>query len=345
MAENATPVIGTGRRPVREHAATTLPVVPVRARGMTVEGSDGRRYLDCLYGSLALGHQHPVVLEALRTALGPGAPPPAAAREAFTSAVLATLPEELAGDAVVRFCGAGPADAAETALGLARAATGRPGLLVEPVRRDGVTFTPDEWLRRARRLTHREGAALVVDETRGGVGRTGAFWSFQHSAVVPDAVILSHAVGGGLPLSVVVHRGALGARTRGRRPVQGNRLALAAGTAIVTFAHEHGLAGRAAAVGERIAGRLRELAADHPFVTGVRGRGLLLGLELDHRRRAAAVQSAALRLGLLVEPAGRERRVIRIAPPLTITDEQADAVLDRLAEAVRRADPPALAGR
>ncbi|WP_307783648.1 aminotransferase class III-fold pyridoxal phosphate-dependent enzyme [Streptomyces spinoverrucosus] len=128
------------RQPTREPAARTypraLPIVPVRARGLTVEGADGRRYLDCLSGAgtLALGHNHPVVLEAIRKVLDSGAPlnvPDLATpvEDAFVTELKRTLPPGLADHARVQFCGPSATEAVEAAVALVRAATGRSGIV------------------------------------------------------------------------------------------------------------------------------------------------------------------------------------------------------------------------
>ncbi|WP_344602367.1 aminotransferase class III-fold pyridoxal phosphate-dependent enzyme [Streptomyces glaucus] len=399
------------RQPAREPAARTyagaLPVVPVRARGLTIEGADGRRYLDCLSGdgTLALGHNHPAVLEAIRKVLDSGAPlhAPGLAtpvRDAFVAELLRTLPPGLADRARVRFCGPTGAEAMATAVGLVRAATGRTdvlgfggagaerfpgaagapgpcegpeapeaagatvrdrarrmpaGVVLEPVRcEDGTVPVPEAWLRRVRRLTADRPVALIADETRTGAGRTGAFWAVEHSGVVPDVMVLARAVGGSLPLGVVVHRDDLGPPEPGAPAdaFRGNQLAMAAGTATLAHIRENRLADRAAELGARLMGRLRELAEESACLGEVRGRGLMIGVEVvdpEGRdagaggdagaaaggRPAAAVRRECLRRGLIVGLGGRHTNVVRLLPPLTITDEQAAAVLDRLADAVR----------
>src|SRR5690349_1235342 len=128
------------RQSQRESAARTyarsLPVVPVRAHGMTVEGADGRRYLDCLSGAgtLALGHNHPVVLEAIRRTLDSGAPLhlldlATAEKDDFTEALFASLPRGFGERSRVHFCGPAGTDAVEAALKLMQTATGRRGAL------------------------------------------------------------------------------------------------------------------------------------------------------------------------------------------------------------------------
>ncbi|MGI5366957.1 aminotransferase class III-fold pyridoxal phosphate-dependent enzyme [Streptomyces iakyrus] len=446
------------RQAAREPAARTyaraLPIVPVRARGLTIEGADGRRYLDCLSGAgtLALGHNHPVVLEAIRKVLDSGAPLNAIdlatpAKDAFLTELYRTLPPGLAERARVRFCGPAGSEAVETAYALVRAATGRSGLLaftgsgrgttrvldctsadtpdtrvarlpypqdyrcpfgvggergadlaarwtesllddrgpgvplpagllVEPVQSEGgVIPAPHTWLRRMRQLTADRSIPLIVDEIHTGVGRTGAFWAVEHSGVTPDVMVLSKAIGGSLPLAVVVYRDDLDIGEPGA-PVgtfPGNQLAMAAGTATLAHVRENALAERAAALGKCMLDQLQELASELECVGDVRGRGLMIGVELVDPEAegdsgfsdapeaaeggvaasmmprsgrhplpaapelAAAVQQECLRRGLIVGLGGRHASVVQLLPPLTLTDEQAAAVLDRLADSVRTA--------
>lgn len=414
------------RQAQRESAARTyarsLPIVPVRARGLTIEGADGRRYLDCLSGAgtLALGHNHPVVLEAVRGVLDSGAPLhvldlATPVKDAFTTELFANLPPALAADARIQFCGPAGTDAVEAALKLVRTATGRSGLLaftgayhgmsagaldasggasevrvtrlpypqdfrcpfgvggaegaelaarwtenllddpkggvplpagliVEPVQGEGgVNPAPDAWLRRMREITAARGIPLIADEVQTGVGRTGAFWGVDHAGVVPDVMVLSKAIGGSLPLAVIVYRSGLDVWTPGAHAgtFRGNQLAMAAGTATLAFVRENRLAERAAVLGDRMLAAMRGLASGHPCIGDVRGRGLMIGLELVDPDTgaaapalAAAVRQECLERGLIVELGGRHGAVVRLLPPLTLTDEQAAAVLDRLADAI-----------
>ncbi|MFB7667054.1 diaminobutyrate--2-oxoglutarate transaminase family protein [Kitasatospora sp. NPDC056138] len=430
------------RQRIRESAARTyarsFPIVPVRANGMTVEGADGRRYLDCLSGAgtLALGHNHPVVLEAIRRTLDSGAPLhlldlATAEKDDFTTTLFGSLPREFAEQGRVHFCGPAGTDAVEAALKLMQTATGRRGalaftgayhgmtagalavtgsvgvksplpsggevtrlpypyayrcpfglgrqgarlgatyverllddpaggvlppaaMILEAVQGEGgVVPAPDGWLREMRRITAERGIPLIVDEVQTGVGRTGAMWAVEHSGIVPDAIVLSKAIGGSLPLAVVVYR----EEYDGWRPgahtgtFRGNTLAMAAGAATLRFVAANGLAERAALVGARIADRLQGLKGRLPVIGDVRGRGLMLGVELvdpsgepdacgAHRadpQLAVRVRAACLQRGLIVELGGRHDAVLRLLPPLTITDEQAEAVLDRLADAIESA--------
>ncbi|WP_343245109.1 diaminobutyrate--2-oxoglutarate transaminase family protein [Streptomyces sp. SID14478] len=440
------------RQAARESAARTyaraLPIVPVRARGLTIEGADGRRYLDCLSGAgtLALGHNHPVVLEAIRKVLDSGAPLhvldlATPVKDAFTTELFRTLPRGLADRARIQFCGPAGTDAVEAALKLVRTATGRTGLLaftgayhgmtagaleasggaqdgrvtrlpypqdyrcpfgiggprgaelaarwtesllddtksgvprpagmiLEPVQGEGgVLPAADAWLRRMRALTEERSIPLIADEVQTGVGRTGAFWAVDHSGVVPDVMVLSKAIGGSLPLAVLVYRDDLDVWPPGAHAgtFRGNQLAMAAGAATLAHVRENRLAERAAELGARMIGQLRSLAAEFPCIGEVRGRGLMIGVELVDPEAApvpptgadaldltadpllggpgptpmpaapalaAAVRDACLDRGLIVELGGRHSSVVRLLPPLTITDEQAAAVIDRLADAL-----------
>ncbi|MGP4047881.1 diaminobutyrate--2-oxoglutarate transaminase family protein [Streptomyces sp. 2A115] len=433
------------RQSARESAARTyaraLPIVPVRARGLTIEGADGRRYLDCLSGAgtLALGHNHPVVLEAIRKVLDSGAPLhvldlATPVKDAFTTELFRTLPPGLADHARVQFCGPAGTDAVEAALTLVRTATGRSGILafvgayhgmtagalaasggasdvrvarlpyphdyrcsfgiggqqgaelaarwtesvlddpksgvpspagmiLEPVQGEGgVIPARDDWMRRMREITSARSIPLIADEVQTGVGRTGAFWAVEHSGITPDVMVLSKAIGGSLPLAVVVYRDDLDVWEPGAHAgtFRGNQLAMAAGAATLAYVRENRLAERAAALGERMLTQLRGLAADFPCIGDVRGRGLMIGIELVDPEEppafaggpppvapelAAAVQQECLRRGLIVELGGRRSSVVRLLPPLTISDEQARAVLDRLADAVAAVASSGLWGR
>lgn len=228
------------------------------------------------------------------------------------------------------------------------------GMILESVQGEGgVIPAPDAWMRRMREITEARSVPLIVDEVQTGVGRTGTFWAVEHSGVTPDVMVLSKAIGGSLPLAVVVYREDLDVWQPGAHAgtFRGNQLAMAAGTATLAHVRENGLAERAATVGAHMLNQLRGLAAEFPCIGDVRGRGLMIGLELvdpegppspapDGPRPAApelaaAVQRECLRRGLIVELGGRRSSVVRLLPPLTISDEQTSAVLDRLADAVK----------
>jgi diaminobutyrate-2-oxoglutarate transaminase len=167
-------------------------------------------------------------------------------------------------------------------------------------------------------------------------------------------MVLSKAIGGSLPLAVIVYRSALDAWQPGAHAgtFRGNQLAMAAGAATLAHVRENRLAERAATLGARMLAGLQGLAAAHSCIGDVRGRGLMIGVELvdpdsmapdavvppPAPRLAALVQQECLRRGLIVELGGRRAAVVRLLPPLTLTDEQAAAVLERFADALAAAE-------
>ena len=433
------------RQRARESSARTyarsLTMVPVEASGMTVRGADGRTYLDCLSGAgtLALGHNHPVVVEAVRRVIDSGAPwhsldIATPQKDEFTDELFATLPRSLAERGRIQFCGPAGTDAVEAALKLTRTATGRHSVLAftgayhgmtagalavsggvaaktpmagaaaEAVRlpfpyeyrcpfgvgggrtgelsaayverllddpnggvlepsamileavqgEGGVVPAPHAWLQQMRRLTADRDIPLVVDEVQTGVGRTGTFWACQGAGVEPDVMVLSKAIGGTLPLAVVVYAEHLDAWAPGAHTgtFRGTTLAMAAGAATLRFVREQQLDRRAAEVGERMLTELRSLADRHSCLGDVRGRGLMLGLEVVEptgapdavgaRPAAPAlaqrVRAECLARGLIVELGGRHDAVVRLLPPLVISDAEVASVLDRLADAVAAAE-------
>ncbi|MEH3055404.1 MAG: aminotransferase class III-fold pyridoxal phosphate-dependent enzyme [Patulibacter minatonensis] len=156
-------------------------------------------------------------------------------------------------------------------------------LLVEPVQGEGgIHPAPHAWLREVRRITAERGIALAVDEVQAGVGRTGSMWAHEQAGIVPDAMVVSKAVGGGLPLAAVVYAGELDAWAPGAHAgtFRGTTLALAAGAATLEHVRAEGLAARAAALGEGLLTTLRAAAGSRPQIGDVRGRGLMAGVEL-----------------------------------------------------------------
>jgi diaminobutyrate-2-oxoglutarate transaminase len=234
-------------------------------------------------------------------------------------------------------------------------ATPPAGVLVECVQGEGgVLPAPDEWLRELRRITAERGIPLVVDEVQTGGGRTGTLFAFERAGVVPDVLVLSKAIGGGLPLAVVVYREELDRWLPGAHAgtFRGNQLAMVAGTAALRFTVEQRLPAHAAAMGERLLAQLRSVQRSARCVGEVRGRGLMVGVELVDPDGVAdesgalptapglarRVQTGCLDRGLIVELGGRDGAVVRFLPPLVITAEQVDAVAERFADAVAAAE-------
>ncbi len=216
-------------------------------------------------------------------------------------------------------------------------------VVAEPMRAVPVVAPPGYW-RAVRAACDRHGALLIMDEIPCGLGKSGLFFATQHEGVAPDIVVLGKALGGGvLPLAAVVARADLDVGGRfafGHYTHEKNPLAAAAALATLEVIDRDGLAARAARLGERAMGRLRALAARVPLVGDVRGRGLLLGVELvqDRAGRAPADDAAdavlyeALARGLSFKTA--MGNVLSLSPPLTVTEEELDLGLGILEQAL-----------
>ncbi|SEC11468.1 acetylornithine aminotransferase apoenzyme [Paramicrobacterium humi] len=194
-------------------------------------------------------------------------------------------------------------------------------VIVEPIKGEaGVYEVPDGFLERARALTSEVGALLIIDEIQTGVGRTGDWFAYQATGITPDAVTVAKGIAGGVPMGAII---TFGATSELFHPGQhgttfgGNPLATAAANAVLGEIESAGLLENARQRGEQ----LREVIAGlgSPLITGVRGRGLLLGIALA-KPVAPAIHAAALSAGLIVNAPNAE--TIRLAPPLIIGDAE-----------------------
>lgn len=202
-------------------------------------------------------------------------------------------------------------------------------VFLEPILGEGgVLPAPDGYLAAARQLTRDRGTLLVIDEVQTGIGRTGAWFAFQHAGIVPDIVTLAKGLGGGLPIGAVLASGrAAGLLQPGQHgsTFAGNPICAAAALAVLdTVAHD-GLVDHAATLGKHIAAGIEGLG--HPLIGSVRGRGLLLGVVLT-APVAAAAAVAARDAGFIVNAPTAD--VLRLAPPLILTQAQADSFLHAL---------------
>ena len=218
-------------------------------------------------------------------------------------------------------------------------------VILEPVQGEaGVVPAPPGYLTAARAITEAHGALLCLDEIQTGVGRTGHWFAHQAEGVRPDVVTLAKGLGGGLPLGACVaftdtaygDVAALLPPGSHGSTFGGNPVCCAAGLAVLTTIADEHLLDHATKLGEHL--RDGVAALGHPAVAGVRGTGLLLGIVLTGPTAPAA--AAALRdAGFLVNPCQPD--VLRLAPPLTLTTEQADSFLAALPAALDPAGAPA----
>ena len=417
-----------------------IPLVLERAHGIYVQDTRGQVFIDCLAGAgtLALGHNHPVVVEAIQAALASGLPMhtldlSTPVKDAFVQEVFACLPDAFARQARIQFCGPTGADAVEAAVKLCRTATKghsvlafqgayhgmttgtlslsgnlgpkqplggllsgvqflpfpheyrcplggnttesalaihlrylrhllsdpesgvtRPAaMILETVQGEGgVIPAPVRWLQEVRELTQSQDIPLILDEIQCGIGRTGDIFAFQESGILPDVITLSKAIGGGLPLSIVVYREELDKWQPGAHAgtFRGNQLAMAAGTATLRFIKQEQITEHVRRVGERLRNHLLALRSEFPWVGDVRGRGLMLGMEIvspgvlvegtpeANGNKARQLQRACLERGLILELGGRHGAVVRFLPPLIISEVEIDHVAQILFQAASAVD-------
>ena len=212
-------------------------------------------------------------------------------------------------------------------------------ILVEPIQGEGgVNVPPDDYLAGLRRICDASGALLILDEIQTGMGRTGRLWAHQHAGIEPDVMTLAKALASGIPIGAMVAKefcaGVMVAGTHGTT-FGGNPFATTVGVATLTTMLEDKLPDRADRVGSHLMAQLRALAGRLPAIRAVRGKGLLVGIDLD--RPAGAVVSACRDRGLLVLTAGDQ--ILRMTPPLVIDDTDADRAVGILEAVLVGAKP------
>jgi 4-aminobutyrate aminotransferase-like enzyme len=221
-------------------------------------------------------------------------------------------------------------------------------VVVEPVQgRAGVRIPPPGFLGRLAELTHAAESLLIFDEIFTGLGRTGVVFEYEREGVLPDLVCVGKALGGGLPLSACLGSREVmdawpesGGEALHTSTFLGHPLSCATALAFLDVLEEEDLAKRALDLGDHIVGRLRDSLSTLSGVRQIRGRGLLIGIELCSKDGCSApgggavVAEAALRHGLLVLPAGGQGEVVEIAPPAVANDAQVDFGITCLVETI-----------
>jgi len=202
-------------------------------------------------------------------------------------------------------------------------------VIVEIVQGEGgVRPGSGEYFRGLRELCDEQGALLIVDEVQTGFGRTGKLFACEHHRLSPDILCLGKGIAGGVPMGATLFGDKVGKLPRGAHgsTFGGNPLACAAGLAALDYIMREDLPGQAAEKGAYLLDRLRRIEA--PVIREVRGLGLIVGIEL--RRRVQPYLIALMERGVLALPAGRT--VLRLLPPLVISQEELDTVISALEE-------------
>jgi len=212
-------------------------------------------------------------------------------------------------------------------------------IVVEPIQGEGgYVVPPDGFLRKLREICDTHGILLVADEVQTGFGRSGRMFAVEHAGVVPDIMCVAKGLGNGLPIGAMVAKSSVMSKWHSGEhgtTYGGNAVACAAAVAVIETLRSERLPERAAALGERILERVRGWRVDHPRLGDVRGRGFMIGLEFmeDGRPAPELVQriiKAAVDRNLLILSCGVDENVIRLIPPLTLTEEEMTHGLDIL---------------
>lgn len=201
-------------------------------------------------------------------------------------------------------------------------------VIVEPIQGEGGINVPsDDYLREVREICDENELLLIFDEVQTGFGRTGKWFCKDHSGVKPDIMTMAKAIGGGFPMGAIVARDGISfGKSQHAATFGGGPLACAASLASIGAIRDEKLADRAAKMGEYFMERLNSLELDN--ITEVRGKGLMIGVEID--RPCADIVDIARENGVLLNCTSE--KVIRIAPPLVITKEQINKVVDIIAQ-------------
>lgn len=214
----------------------------------------------------------------------------------------------------------------------------------------GVVTAPVKWLQKIREVTQKHGIVLILDEVQAGFCRSGKMFAFEHAGIEPDIVVMSKAVGGSLPLAVLAIRKEFDAwQPAGHTGTfRGNQMAMATGYASLKIMREQNLAQNAVERGDFLQAELKKLAQQYPCIGNVRGRGLMIGIEIVDERKAqdrigsypadgelaAAIQKACFNNKLLLERGGRGGNVVRLLCPLIITQAECEELIKRFTQSV-----------
>ncbi len=220
------------------------------------------------------------------------------------------------------------------------------GILVEPIQGEGgYIVPPDDFFPALRELADKYGMLLIVDEVQTGVGRTGKWWAIQHWSVEPDIVASAKGLASGVPFGAMISKASVHTWPAGAHgnTYGGNPLACAASLVTLDLVEQE-LMANAARVGAYALQGLEQLMARHPSIGHVRGKGLMLAMEFVRSRTTKdpfpelrdRVEQYAFRMGLLTMGAGES--VLRMAPPLVVTEKEVDEALSILDEAITLAE-------
>jgi 4-aminobutyrate aminotransferase len=255
---------------------------------------------------------------------------------------------------VYRGCAGGPQDAEKFALGCARYIEDKlfktvlvpeevAAIFVEPIQGEGgYVVAPTIFMQELRRICNKHGILLVVDEVQSGIGRTGKWFAVEHTGVQPDMVCMAKGIASGMPLGVTMTKADIMDWVPGSHASTfgGNPVCIAAALATLDVIEKEGLLRNSQEVGDHMMKRMAEWPKKHKIVGDVRGRGLMIGVEIvkDQTTREYGaserdrIVEGAFERGVLFLGCGPS--TVRIAPPLIVTQDEADVAMDVLEESI-----------
>jgi 4-aminobutyrate aminotransferase len=259
---------------------------------------------------------------------------------------------------VYRGCSGGTQDAEKFALGCARFIEDKlfktvlapeevAAIFVEPVQGEGgYVVAPTPFMQELRRICDRHGILLVVDEVQSGIGRTGKWFAVEHTGVQPDIVCMAKGIASGMPLGITMSRAEIMDWVPGSHASTfgGNPVCIAAAMATLDVIEKEGLLKNSAEVGAHMLKRMADWPKKHKIVGDVRGRGLMIGVEIVRDQKTKEygadlrdkIVEGAFVKGVLFLGCGPS--TVRIAPPLIVNHEQADVAVDILEEAIAKVE-------
>jgi len=217
-------------------------------------------------------------------------------------------------------------------------------IICELVQGEGGVIVPNKkWVQDLRRLSAEHQIPLVIDEVQTGWGRTGKMYAFEHYEIEPDVLILSKAIGGGLPLALILYRNELDGWNPGDHTgtFRGNVLAMVSGLATLNEIERSQLINNSSQIGQHLLAGLRHLKSRFEFIGDVRGAGLMIGIEIigknekhqlngappANKKLANKIFDLCFENGLICELGGRQSATLRLLPPINLTENEANRIL------------------
>ena len=208
------------------------------------------------------------------------------------------------------------------------------GIMLEPIQGEGgIKIPDDQYLNKVRKICDDRGILMILDEVQVGMGRTGTLFAYEHHKIKPDIVTLAKAVGNGFPVGVMMTSDRIASAFQPGNHAStfgGNPLAMAASLATMENILNHGILENVIKVGEYFLKRLNELKSRYTAIKDIRGRGLIIGMELTIE--GAGIVKECMDKGLLINCTGGN--VLRFVPPLVITEKDVDVAIDVLGEVI-----------